>query len=150
MKDNDQNHATAIHEAGHVMMVIILGMPWRSATVNPLIIGGRTALGIVSFLKPENTDNLIRILLAGYAAEQVAGLPISYGAKVEYNQCRELAKQTDEDPEGWTRALLWQVETELKKNKKQLGNLASFLKWMKTITPETVNHVSQELDLPHR
>lgn len=138
--------STAIHEAGHVIMAILLGVPWRSATIEPLVIEGRTAEGVVYFLKPENTNDLIRVLLAGYAAEQVVGLPISYGSRCEYQECQELAKQTDEEPNSWTDALLWQVTGKLREHKEQLMKLASFLEWMGSISPETMDIVKHEIN----
>lgn len=131
-------HSAAIHEAGHLLMAIILETPWKFATAKPIEIDGEKCDGLVYFMKPKNIDNHIRILLAGYAAESLLSVPISYGSKMEFKEAVKLANGRDEFPRLWAKVLLEQTIETLKAYRRELNLLSDLLEITETITPESI------------
>lgn len=146
--DNFQTRHDAYHEAGHVVVALILGYGFESVTVQKDETGARGAVKPHpdAFTSPSSTvkEDIIRVALAGVVASSIRY--IGNHEDEGYSDNAIITKTLLENPslagfssqESYLRGLRIEVRETLLLNKKALDSISSSLAKKKTLTEADV------------
>src|SRR5229473_1800762 len=90
-----ESRRTAIHEASHAVLAVVLDLPLRGAFLRDKEIGTGVAIG-----KPKNKKERRKMALclaAGGAAERYAGFPVDGGDAIDRKDAKKNWKRGDFD-----------------------------------------------------
>lgn len=128
---------TCIHEAGHLLMSILMNNKWSVATV----VKDLDSCGHVKAKIPPADSGFAKLLLAGGVAEDIMGIPASGGAAVEYQEAVNLVGTRK------VRDLIGDLLITFTEHKKTLKAIADHLEQSNTITPDDLTGNAKMLEL---